>query len=167
MCHSDPLSGLKDWFSGCCSATSRQLSAILRMLRTVLTQLMLLSQGSPHSETGWHGEYKNLAPTPQLGTMMKSPPSFSTPQGVRSPLKLRSSLPSPLPNTGFFPPFHRGWSQEHFLGNFQHTNFSISESAPGEHLKKRAGRIQGRLSREWEENNTRAWKPMGRATEKR
>lgn len=85
MCHPDLLSELNDLFP-CCTAASKRPSAMSSLendlgWRFSSHKLLLPSQGSPHPKTGWHAEYKDLALSPQLETMVNSHRASELPTG--------------------------------------------------------------------------------------
>lgn len=105
-------------------ADSPQLSVLLRMAlaRVSSHKLMLPSQGSPHPDIGNRkiGPFSPAGDNGEKPAQLQGSPwgQISTETAVQPNFPLRSTQVSSFPSTGV-------WSQEHFLRNFQHTNFHL------------------------------------------
>lgn len=103
--------------------------------------------------------------------MVKHHPSFRASRGsdlhqdYKAP---QGSLTSPLPSAGFFLPLHSGWSQQHFLRNFQDTNFHLRVCILGNsnynRRRKKKGQDMGQCC-QGSEKNKEALKPARRTAE--
>lgn len=106
----NPFPGLKDFtpqLPWCCQQTalSYQPSWESPWVKSLLLRSHAPFPGQPTSKDELTYGIKKLSPLSPARDSAEKPFHFQSSHKVRSPLRLHGSLPSPLPNTGFFFPF--------------------------------------------------------------